>query len=406
VCTTAVSRASDPLNSSNQANADTSDEEAPHHEFNLLPVAGGTTDIGIGGGYFMGYASISPLRTPYDWNVESAGFVTFAPGTGGGVIVPYQDFYAMLTVPRFLGKIELQVRPAYSWESTLRYYGLGDASSASLPPGAPSKYFEFGRIHPELDVDLRWRFLDHVVGRTGLRYIQNWFQVPGDSKLANDLQTGSAEVKSLLVSTASSGVALFNYGIQFDNRDNNVSSHQGTFDSFDVQLSPGGLSWLPYRYMEATADIRFFVPIWKPKITLAGRLVGDILYGTPPFYALSVFEDTYAIGGLNGVRGVPGQRYYGKVKALGNLELRTELVTFHALGKPMTFGVVGFLDGGRVWADTSLQPQLDGNGIGLKYGVGGGLRLQSGSAFVLRADVAWSPDATPIGAYVAAGQMF
>ncbi|HXN33349.1 MAG TPA: BamA/TamA family outer membrane protein, partial [Polyangiaceae bacterium] len=128
--------------------------------------------------------------------------------------------------------------------------------------------------------------------------------------------------------------------------------------------------------------------------------------GDPPFYALTCFEDTYAIGGMNGVRGVPGQRYYGKLKALGNVELRTELASFRALGKPMVFGVVGFLDGGRVWADTKVQPELDGRGVGLKYGVGGGLRLQSGSAFVIRLDVAWSPDATPVGGYVAAGQMF
>jgi hemolysin activation/secretion protein len=147
-----------------------------------------------------------------------------------------------------------------------------------------------------------------------------------------------------------------------------------------------------------------------PRVVLAGRLAGDVLYGDPPFYELARFEDTYAIGGLNGVRGVPAQRYYGKVKVLGNVELRTEIVTFRALGKPVTFGVTAFLDGGRVWADTTPRPDLDGGGsggiAGLKYGVGGGVRFQSGSAFVLRGDVAWSPDATPIGAYVAAGQMF
>ncbi len=213
-------------------------------------------------------------------------------------------------------------------------------------------------------------------------------------------------MKTLLGSTAPSGGALFSYGIQFDNRDNDVSTHRGTFDSFDVQVSPGGTPWLPYRYAQATADMRLFVPIWRPRITLAGRIAGDVLYGTPPFYELARFEDTYAIGGLNGVRGVPAQRYHGKVKALGNIELRTELANFHVLGKALVFGVVAFADGGRVWADTTAQPQLDGRGVGLKYGVGGGLRLQSGSAFVLRADVAWSPDASPVGAYVAAGEMF
>ena len=86
--------------------------------------------------------------------------------------------------------------------------------------------------------------------------------------------------------------------------------------------------------------------------------------------------------------------------------MRTELVSFHALGKPLVFGVAAFFDAGRLWADTSPHPELDGTGLGLTYGVGGGLRLQSGSAFVLRADVAWSPDAMPIGGYVAAGQAF
>ena len=402
-------RAADPLNSNNRptdAEAYELQEQGVHNEFNLLPVAGGTTDIGFGGGYFLGYDRVSPTEAPYAWNVESAGFVTFAPGHGGGVVVPYQDFYMKLDVPRFLRKISLEIRPEYSWETTLNYFGLGNASSAVAPAGAPSKYFQYGWLHPEVDFDLRWRFVDHVVGRMGLRFLESWFQVDKDSKLAEDMRTGSAEVRKILGSTDASSVALFNYGLQVDTRDNIVSSHSGVFDSFDLQVSPGGTSWLPYRYLEATADLRFFVPLWKPYVTLAIRVAGDLLYGDPPFYALARFEDTYAIGGLNGVRGVPGQRYYGKMKALGNAELRTEIASFHALGKKMVVGAVGFLDGGRVWTDTTAQPALDGTDIGLKYGVGGGLRLQSGSAFVLRLDVAWSPDATPVGGYFAAGQMF
>jgi hypothetical protein len=72
----------------------------------------------------------------------------------------------------------------------------------------------------------------------------------------------------------------------------------------------------------------------------------------------------------------------------------------------MLFGVVAFFDAGRVWADTAPHPELDGTGLGLKYGTGGGVRLQSGKAFVLRGDVAWSPDARPLGGYFAVGQAF
>jgi hypothetical protein len=410
VCFSADARA-DALNSSdNPPDVQAEAAKGPHYEFNLLPVAGGTSDIGIGGGYFLGLTRMAPMQIPYVWNIESAGFVTFAKQTGGGLIVPYLDDYVNFTLPRLFGSsLELEIRPEFSWETTLGYYGLGNASSATLPAGKSVKYFEYGRLHPEVYAQVRAGIVDHVILRGGIRYVRTWLQVADDSKLALDLRSGSAEVKSLLGSTDPSGVALASGGIQFDNRDNMTTAHRGTFDSFDLQVSPGG-TWAPYTYLEATADMRFFVPLWMPRVTLAGRLAGDLLYGNPPFYELARFEDTYAIGGLNGVRGVPAQRYYGKVKVLANLELRTEIVTFRALGKPVTFGVTGFADGGRVWADTTMQPALDGEGLGplagLKYGVGGGVRFQSGSAFVLRADIAWSPDATPIAAYVAAGQMF
>jgi hypothetical protein len=67
---------------------------------------------------------------------------------------------------------------------------------------------------------------------------------------------------------------------------------------------------------------------------------------------------------------------------------------------------VVFTDFGRLWAGTTSHPELDGSGLGLKYGLGGGLRLQDGKTFVIRADVAWSPEARPVGAYLTAGHAF
>ncbi len=406
---TTEAHAADPLNSSDKAvvarNADKPDEDEKN-EFNLLPVGGGTTDIGVGGGYFANFAHVKHGYDPYIWDIESAGLITFKVADGA-VIFPYQDVYAKLTIPRVFGlPVRLEVRPEYSWETTLGYYGMGNASSAAIPAGAPSKYFEYGRLHPEILVNFRWRIVDHVGGRAGASYVQSWNQIAGNSKLAEDLIASSAETKSLLGSTAASGVLAATAGIQWDNRDNEVSAHRGSYDTIDLKFSPGGAGPFPYRYEQATAIARFYVPIFTPRIVLATRLVGEVLYGSPPFYELSRFDNTYALGGQDGVRGIPGQRYYGKVKAFGNIELRTELVSFHAMGKPLIFGAVAFFDGGRLWADTTPQPALDGRGLELRYGVGGGLRLQSGSAFVLRGDVAWSPDATPVGAYFAAGQLF
>jgi outer membrane protein assembly factor BamA len=196
------------------------------------------------------------------------------------------------------------------------------------------------------------------------------------------------------------------YGLQWDTRDNETSSHRGSFDTLDVKLSPGGTTEFPYRYGEATVNLRGFMALGSDRVTLAVRAVGDWMFGDVPFYELARFDDTFAVGGTTGVRGVPAQRYYGKLKAFGNVELRLEAVSFRALGKPLVLGVVPFFDGGRVWADTTAHPELDGRGVGLKYGAGGGLRVQSGSSFVIRADLAWSPDATPVSGYFSAGQAF
>ena len=398
-------QASDPLNSSDKpTKGEPADASVSRNDFNIFPVAGGTTDIGIGGGYFAGLAHLRKGYDPYVWNLESAGFVTFKYDDKK-VSLPYQDVYLQLTVPRILdAPMRLELKAEYSAEATLMYTGLGDHSPPQ-PSGVPTNLTEYGRTHPEVVAAMRWKFIDHLSGLVGLSYVQNWLQVASGSKLAEDLATGSPEVKALLGTTGPHAVASLVSGVEWDNRESEVSTHSGSLHTFNVKLSPGGTAAFPYRYGHATLISRVFIPVWRPRVTLAARVVGDVYFGDTPFYELARFDDTY-LGGVNGIRGVPAERYYGKAKVFGNLEMRTEIVSFKALGKPMLFGFVAFLDGGRVWADLSPHPELDGTGIGLKYGVGGGLRLLSGSAFVLRGDLAWSPDASPVGAYLAVGEMF
>ena len=401
-----TARASDPLNSRDRtsASATTTGEET---QVNVLPVAGGTTDIGAGVGEFAGITRVRRGVDPYVWNVESAGLVTFKPGEGGGVQVPYGDVYVKLTVPRVFGSAsELRVRPSFTTETTLGYYGIGNASSDALPVGASSSYFWYSRTHPAVSVDLRWRIVDHVAAHTAARFTQDWMSVPPGSRLAADLASPASSAHAFLGPTDPHGVALFTYGLQWDDRDSEVAPHSGSFDSALVRLAPGGSGELPYRYGEATIDARVYLPLWKERLTIALRGVGDLLFGQAPVYALARIDEEFAFGGPNEVRGIPAQRYAGKVKVFGTAELRADIVSFHALGKPMKLGLVAFIDGGRVWADVTPHPDLDGTGLNLHYGTGGGVRIQSGQAFVLRGDLAWSPDARPVGGYFAVGQTF
>ena len=399
--------AGNPLNSSEKV-APPSAAAPPEgkNEFTAVPVAGGTSDIGVGAGFFAALTRNRAGYTPYAWNIEAAGFISFLV-VDKALVLPYTDVYSKLTVDRLLGgPLQLDIRPSFTNELTLNYYGMGNASSATPPAGMTSKYFEYSRTHPEVLLDVRFKILDHFAGRVGLRYIESFFDIPADSKLGVDIRSASAEVKSLIGPTRTEGAALVRYGLQFDDRDNEASPHTGFFDEIAFNLSPGGIPSLPFRYAEASINMRAYVPLFSKRVTLALRVVGDVLFGDVPFYELSRAVDTYAVGGSNGVRGVPAQRYRGKVKVIGNMELRVRLFDIRPFGKLFTVGAAGFLDGGRVWADTRPHPELDGSTLNLKYGIGGGLRLMSGTAFVLRADVAWSPDATPVGGYVIAGECF
>jgi hypothetical protein len=380
-----------------------------HRELNTFPVVGGDSDVGVGAGLISDLARIEPgLEEPYRWRIENGAFITFKL-QDGQLVVPFQDYYFLITL-RDLGtarRISLDIRPAFTDERTLKYYGIGNASR--LPPSTVDiRDTEYRRIHPTLLVEARARVTRSFYVMVGNVYTQNWLTVGPSTLLARDQQSGTPEVKSLLGSFASHGVDLIEAAIQYDTRDGDVVTRNGMYHALEARLSPAIPQWgLPYRYLQLDATAQFYVTPIPRWLTLSWRAVGDAQLGSPPFYEMARFEETPAIGGGKAIRGVPAQRYYGKVKLFGNFEMRSELLPFKVKTKSLILGVALFADAGRTWTElTHANPDLDGTGLGLKYGLGGGLRLQEGQSFVVRADVAWSPDASPVGAYFAAGEIF
>lgn len=379
----------------------------PKTEFTVVPVVGGDSDVGIGGGYIASLARVMPDYEPYLYRVESATMMTFNAANGGSVEVPYLDSYLLLDLPHVLHeRLKIELRISYTRESTLKYYGLGNASSIPANREPADDFFEHVRVHPTFRFRARYRLTDHFLLTWGASYTQNWLEVPDDTLLAADMQSGSETVRRLLGPDDDHSVVDFSYGIGWDSRDNEVSPDSGQYHTLRVDLAPGGYDGVANSWGRLNAATRFYVPIVRGRVTFALRLMSDLLFGEPPFYELPRFDDTSAIGGVKGVRGVPAQRYYGKAKVLSNAELRTELFEFRALGKQNTFGLTGFFDSGRLWADYERHPELDGDDAGIKYGAGGGVRLRAGKSFVLRVDAAWSPDANPLGAYLTSGHVF
>jgi outer membrane protein assembly factor BamA len=387
---------------------DTGEWKAPRTEANVLPAAGGDTDIGIGGGGLFDIARVKPYVVPYAWRVEGSGFIAFKL-RDEALHVTYQDYYFQWTAPHALtDRLRLEVRPSFTMEPTQKYFGIGNAAPdvrEGHDYGSDTRYFEFSRTRASLQVTARIRLSGPLHAQVSPSYTQNWLDVREDSALSTDMRTGGPKVRELLGDTRPHGVARLEYGIVWDTRNDEVSTAKGGFHHVKLRLSPGGSGEVPYRFGQVNVTTRFYVTPVRG-VTLAIRLVGDLLFGSPPFYELARYEDTYAFGGANGVRGIPAQRYYGKIKAFGNFEARFRVAEFLLLGKASKFSLVTFADGGRLWTDYKGTGDLDGRLLNIKYGLGGGFRLQQGETFLLRADVAWSPDARPIGVYFDASQAF
>ncbi|HMG24356.1 MAG TPA: BamA/TamA family outer membrane protein [Kofleriaceae bacterium] len=369
----------------------------PTRETGVLPLIGGDTDIGVGVGAIGSVAMFDRTHRPYRWQIQFSAFIA----AKDDLMSPtFEDVYALAIFPQLLdGHLRLELRPSFTRDTTLPYYGVGNRAPAPAQP-VPQRDF-YQRIHPAMAVLSRWSLLPDWSVLLGAQYIYNQTTFESASTAAMDVATidpGAARAHSLL---------KLETGVVYDTRDTEISTSDGQYHQVTLRVSPRMGDPLPYQYEQVDAMARFYVTLIPKRMVLAVRGVFDMQIGDVPFYELARYEDTSAIGGGNAIRGVPAYRYYGKVKAFGNVELRTAVTGFSMFGRSFKLGVASFFDAGRMWSGMdNPRSGMDGTGLGLHYGVGGGLRLRQGQAFVVRADVAWSPDARPVGAYVMADEMF
>jgi outer membrane protein assembly factor BamA len=210
------------------------------------------------------------------------------------------------------------------------------------------------------------------------------------------------------------GVGVLAGGILYDTRDNEIFPHSGAFHQIGLRAAAGLPTTTGVGYGGAGADLRWAFPLGRDTV-FAFRVVADLLAGNVPFFDLFTggpFQTYDLIGGPSGVRGVPSGRYLGRIKVASNVEIRTLPIGFRLFDVRFRVGGDAFVDTGRVWTDYTFDSPLDGHGLGLKYGAGGGLYLLWGQAALFRIELAYSPDQVaenpgfPVGIYVEDGVMF
>ncbi len=375
-------------------------------EWKLLPVAGGNTDIGVLLGT-LGVASelSADPSIPYRWQLLGQLALSFKLGPGG-LYLPIQDHFANFDWIDVPGRhVRLLFAAEYASAINAGYYGLGNASQAGpwrahqykgqlADLSAVVRWNDFGRLHP----------IAGLLGR-----FASPTPYPG-SRLEADVLAR----EPLLIGVGPHLLGQLSLGVEWDGRDEQIDPHRGIWAAMALRGTPSFLTQLDKSWGAASLVVRTYHPFLGEDLIVAFRAVGDVLAGEPPIEELSragAFQNLWYLGGSTGVRGVPEGRFQGKLRAIANLELRAMPIHFRIWGERGDLGAVVFFDAGRVRADWRPRPDLDGRGFRLHYGTGGGARFRWGEAFVVRLDVAYSPDAAidgglPLGIYLDVGQLF
>ncbi len=377
-----------------------------------FPLIGGDSDIGVEFGAVGTLSKLGHGVRPYEWNMDLLAAVSVKSDPSGKPELTQQNYLWQIDIPG-LRNGTLRVNPAIAYVSTINqaYFSLGNASTATRPAvvaGDSGRYFEYqdrSAMARELTRIHLYRSFDLMVATTFR------FEDPtayAGSSLANDAAAGR------VLGLRPLGLGLVGGGVLYDTRDNEYFPRSGAFH----QIGLRGIEGFPFnadvRYGALGAIFAFYRSIGGPFV-LAARALVDAEFGNVPFYDLYMgepFNQDQIIGGSAGIRGVPEGRYLGKLKALGNLELRAFFLHFHLFGQVFQLGGDLLFDTGRTWINYTFDAPEDGKGLGLKWGAGGGLYLRWGQAGVFRMEAAYSPDAVaenpsfPIGFYVEDGVMF
>jgi outer membrane protein assembly factor BamA len=390
-------------------------DTADHNEWAGFPVIGGSTDIGVQLGVAATVTHQGDRFKPYWWKVDGLVSISVKGGPRGTEVVQ-QSHDMRFDIPGG-GSGKIRLMPGVFYDKTINsgYFGLGNNSPLITDrSGQVGERYQFR--HEELSTRLNARSplggpYSTMYGWQ-LRYLRP--RAYADSKLAIDAATRREDGTPLIRGLQPLGIATLNQGFIYDTRDDEVFTHKGAYHLAALRLSGAVPTDSHVYWAGLNIIVRKYVPL-PGSFVLAGRIIVDLMAGNVPFYDLSqggAFDPDDLPGGAESVRGIPNGRYSGLVKAIANIELRRIHGAVRVFGSRFQIGTNEFFDTGRVWTNYTFSDPRDGTGLGLKYGVGGGVFIIWDTAALFRIDVAYSPDASaanpgfPVGIYVQDGLIF
>ncbi len=378
------------------------DGQAPdptaRQEWGVLPALGYDPDTGFDLGIFTHVAQLDPHVHPYRWRLR--GQLQTSILARERVEFPRYENYVRYDRPAFLDS-RSRLRLDLTWFRQLNagYFGLGNRSPAGDPRILGDDYHEYRleAVYGKAIVERQmggpsWRVM------TGVALARIDVDTYVGSLLARDVHRAAARgdvVPGEPIFTALVG----QLGLVLDTRDHETFPTCGLYHDLVARAAPAlgdGPAWGGVTY-----TARFYQPLVADRLVLAVRALSDVLFGEAPLSELARHGgllDAVAFGGASGVRGITGGRFIGKTKAIASAEIRARLLPFRLFGEHMNLGAATFYDTGRVWTRSlAPDPELDGSGLGLRWGGGVGARLLWGESLLIRLDLAHSPNTDDFG---------
>ena len=347
-----------------------------------IPALNFDADEGFGYGLIGQAYDYGGGAAPYRYTIQPTIFLT----TKGR-----RDATVFFDAPHLLPDgWRLSVYTGRLQELATPYYGLGnDSPYDPNAEKAPNPYYyRFGREGFQFAADVQ-----HVIAPS-LRLLA------GGGTRTSTIAIIPFDSGATLLASETNGNAIprgrttyGRLGLVWDTRDNEIATRSGAWIEGLAQHA-GGVLGGTTRFTRATVTARWYVSP-TARLTFAERLIGQNVWGSPPFYELSdiqsSFQDADGLGGSSSVRGLPKDRYIGRGLMLLNNEARLRAADFPLLGRPSSLVLSGFVDAGRVWEDQLDLAQIT---EGIHAGVGGGAHLTFGPSFVVTLDVGHSSQST------------
>ncbi len=181
-------------------------------------------------------------------------------------------------------------------------------------------------------------------------------------------------------------------GVLHDTRDPEIAPRRGHVVELGGRLSPA-LQGEAGGFAGPLVSLRGYRPIGD-RMVLAGRLMGEWLFGEVPFYEMvhwAGLRPIQGVGGSRTVRGLSFGRVRAPGKAVANAELRIHTASWQLFGRSFDIELAPFTDAAAVWGAgddaTALSPSLP---VHPAAGFGAGAIFDR--SFVGRIDLGWALD--------------